>query len=513
MSRSDTSHPAIECVAVSKSFGSIQALKPLNFLVEPATIHALVGQNGAGKSTMLGILAGRTAASSGKIFVDGEAVVLGSPRKAKAVGIAAIYQELTIVPQLSAVANVFLGQTLSYQGVLSERAMRVRFRQWCERFGVQIQPDILASSLSVATQQMIEIMRALEADARIVLFDEPTASLAPHERAALFGMMRELKAAGKTLILVSHNLEEVLDIADDITVFRNGEMIRSDTRSAWSKSSLVDAMLGEPVEDVYQARLRRDVPQRSHDILTAEDVSVPGAISDVSVSIRHGEVLGIGGLVGSGRSTLLRALAGLETGSTGRLWINGKAVPWPRSPREARTLGLALVPEDRKGQGLVLGMTSMENIALAGMARSAKWGVISENRMRELSSQASTPLRLDVKRIREPVVNLSGGNQQKALFARWRYYPPTVLLIDEPTRGVDVGAKSEILNAIRAFAEEGVGVALVSSEFEEIVSLADRVVILAEGRQVDLLDTTQRRISVEAILHAAFAIGEKHANY
>ena len=496
---------AVRCRGVEKTYGAIRALHPVDLDVQPGTIHALVGQNGAGKSTLLGILAGRTRANAGTVEVFGTLEALGDPRTARRVGIVAIYQELTIVPAQSAVANVFLGQTISRSGLLSEQAMRQRFVDLAHRLDVRIAPDAEARTLSVADQQILEIMRAVQSEARIILFDEPTAALAPAERTALFRLMRDLRANGHTMLYVSHNLDEVLDISDDVTVFRNGRLIASAAVAEWSKPKLVGAMLGEDVGDIYHRRLGRR-PAGDRELLRAEDVDVPGAIGGVDLSLMPGEVVGIGGLVGSGRTTLLRALAGLEVTATGNLWIDGKKRPWPRTPHAARGLGIALVPEDRKLQGLVLGMSAMENIALPRLRDSKRYGLLSDERMRGSAEGVSRLFRLDPSRLRHPVHQLSGGNQQKALLARWRYCRPKVLLVDEPTRGIDIGAKGEILDCLRAFADDGIGVVIVSSELEEIVAVADRVLVLAEGRLVGHLDAGRGEVSVAAILNEAFRV-------
>jgi ABC-type sugar transport system ATPase subunit len=500
---------AISCHGVEKTFGAIRALHPVDLDVPEGTIHALVGQNGAGKSTLLGILAGRISATAGTVEVFGHREPLGDPRASRNAGVVAIYQELTIVPALSAVANVFLGQTLSAGGLLSESAMRRRFLALTQRLGVHIQPQVEARSLSVADQQILEIMRAVQSEARIILFDEPTAALAPAERDALFRLMRDLREQGHTMLYVSHNLDEVLSLADAITVFRNGRKVATGEAGVWTKLKVVEAMLGEEVGDIYHRRPGRGVSSGKA-LLRAEAVTVPGAITEVDLTLAPGEVVGIGGLVGSGRTTLLRALAGLEPAATGRLWIGGEARRFPVTPLAARALGIALVPEDRKAQGLVLGMSAMENITLAKLGNVTQFGLLSDERMRSAAERVSRLFRLDPSRLPHPVHQLSGGNQQKALLARWRHCRPRILLVDEPTRGIDIGAKGEILDALRAFADDGIGVVIVSSELEEVVAIADRVLVLAEGRPAGRLDAQHADITVAAILNQAFQVEKLH---
>ncbi|NUB45832.1 sugar ABC transporter ATP-binding protein [Fertoebacter nigrum] len=506
---SATISPAVRLKGVSKTFGPIQALKPVNLDIAAGTIHALVGQNGAGKSTTLGILAGRISATTGDVEIGGARVDLGDPRRARAAGVVAIYQELTIVPALSAVANVFLGQPLSRGYLLSEGAMQSRFAELAGRLGVSIPTDAEARSLSVADQQTLEILRAIQANARIILFDEPTTALAQPEREALFKVMRDLRAEGHTLIYVSHNLDEVLGISDAITVFRNGSLIETRPTQAWTKAQLVTAMLGEEMGDIYHrrpaSRLRDGEPA-----ISVRDIALPGAIGEIGFSVRAGEILGVGGLVGSGRSSLLRALAGLEHRSSGQIEIAGREVAWPRTPRAARALGIALVPEDRKHQGLVLGMTAADNVTLPKLRAIARSGLIDNQLAAEVAADATRAFGFDPKRLFAPVGTLSGGNQQKVLLARWAFDRPKVLLVDEPTRGIDVGAKAEILDALRAFAEEGLAVIMVSSELEEICALADRVIVMSEGRQVDHIDASRAELSVHRILNSAFGVERHH---
>jgi ABC-type sugar transport system ATPase subunit len=508
---------AIAVAGVSKRYGATAALTGIDLDVPAGTIHALVGENGAGKSTLLGILAGRVEPTEGEVRVFGEPATFGSPRAAHAAGIVAIYQELTIVPALSAVANVFLGQTLARHGLLSERVMRERFRALCERLNVSIAPDVPARRLSVADQQLLEIMRALQAQARIILFDEPTAPLAPPEREGLFRVMRDLRADGVTMLFVSHNLDEVLDLADDVTVFRDGRRTQSGPAAEQTKTSLIAAMLGDAGHDAVAASatdgsgtVRRRRAARS-ELLRVQDVTVRGALAGARLTVHAGEIVGIGGLVGSGRSTLLRALAGLVRPAEGEMFVAGVPVRWPRTVRESLRHGIALLPEDRKDQGLVLGRSAMENITLAALDKVARGTVISERSMRRAATAAAEPYGFDPRRLDETARNLSGGNQQKLLLARWAHRPPRVLLADEPTRGIDVGAKAEILDTLRGLAAQGLAVVLVSSELEEVAAIADRVVVLSHGRHAGELDGAERPITVKDILHVGFEVREIHA--
>ena len=362
---------AVSFRGVGKRFGATVAVEAVSLDIAAGTVHAFVGENGAGKSTLLGMLAGRIALTEGEIEVFGQTLITGNVRSSRAAGVVAIYQELTIVPDLSACANVFLGQTRSRLGFLAEQSMRRRFKELCARLGVDIPAEVLAGRLSVANQQILEILRALQSDARILLLDEPTSALAPPEREALFQRIRELRANGVTVLLVSHNLDEVLAIADAVSVCRDGRLVRSAPTTKWTKSGLVAAMLGHAVAASEKRKSRRvgDL------LLRVEKITVPGKIENISVAVSVGEIVGLGGLVGSGRTTALRALCGLEPNSSGRIWIDGKERRWPTSPAHALDLGLALIPEDRK-QGLVLGMPAQENIVLADLNATARAGFV-----------------------------------------------------------------------------------------------------------------------------------------
>jgi ABC-type sugar transport system ATPase subunit len=507
-----------------KTFGGTRALKGVSMTIAAGTVHALVGENGAGKSTTLGVLAGRIAPTSGRVDVFGTELHYGHPRYSRRHGVVAIYQELTIVPALTAEANVFLAGPLSRGGVLNEREMRARYIALCKRMDIPPLPaGTLARDLSVADQQILEIMRALVSDARIILFDEPTASLAVSEREALFRLMRALRAEGVTMVLVSHNLDEVLDIADVITVFRDGMLTVSEDRAHFTKAILVEAMIGKSGDDRLITEMLED-PGEHHPIakyhdaskrraetpmLAASGVTVPGCITDVEIEVRPGEVVGVGGLVGSGRSTLLRALAGLTPTASGRMWIDGKEVPWPRTVRRALRYGIALIPEDRKTQGLVMPMRVMDNIALSDFRSLTRAGFLSTRAVERSTAASGAAFGLASNRLQDQAWQLSGGNQQKLLLARWKHLTPRILLADEPTRGIDVGAKAEILRSLEEMAQDGLGIVIVSSELEEVVAVADRVVVLSEGQHVGSLDGADGDITTSEILNMAFRVQQQ----
>jgi ABC-type sugar transport system ATPase subunit len=497
---------------VSKTYGATHALRDVTLDLAAGRVHALVGENGAGKSTCLGMAAGRVAPTSGTIEVAGEPLRPGDPRASRRAGVCAIYQELTIAPALSAQANVFLGNTEARFGVLREGAMRDRYLSLCEELGVQAHPDTPAGSLSVADQQMLEIMRAVLVDARALLFDEPTASLAETERVALFALIERLKRKGVAIALVSHNLDEVLEHSDDITVFRNGAAVASLAVDSWTKGELVGAMLGAEAETSPLARTLAGRPAESRDgksgapVLRVEGMSSPGRIHDVSFELRHGEILGIAGLVGSGRSSLLRALAGLDPAVTGQMTLHGRELRMRGGVRRARRAGIALLPEDRKHQGLALRMTSADNVVLGEYGPIAKLGWLSDRPLRRAANDAAASVAFDTRRLRDPAGDLSGGNQQKLMLARWKYTDHTVLLADEPTRGVDVGARRQILASLEEMVAAGRSMIVVSSDLEEIVALSDRVLVMVGGQVRQTLDASLEPVSVESILNEIFAV-------
>ena len=502
-----TTVAAVSVEGVDKSFGAARVLRDIHLDLTPGEIHAFVGSNGAGKSTLLGVLAGRLSATAGGVKVFGTDLEPGSPRASRAAGIAAIYQELTIVPALSAQANVFLGHEMVTGTVLDERGMRQAYQDLCQSLGVACRRDVSAGTLSVAEQQMLEIMRALTLDARLILLDEPTASLAEAERATLLSLMGKLRERGVTQVIVSHNLEEVLAIADRVWVFRDGELTETRPAGEWSKQALVEAMLGAELEMVEFRDTRTTLEEQDVPLLRVEDVVVPGRVHGVTLTVRHGEVLGIGGLVGSGRTSLLRALAGLEPKSSGRIWINGVERSWPRNVRAALRLGVALIPEDRKGTGLVLQASAVENVVMGDQRSVSRWGVKRPRVWRASAKAALRPLAFDTARLGERTGNLSGGNQQKQLVARWFHAPPLLLLADEPTRGIDIGAKTDVLAAIAGQATGQTGVILVSSELEEVLALSNRVVVLGAGQVVTELDQADHELTVKEVLSSAFNTG------
>lgn len=509
------SGPAVSFRAVSKRFGATHALRDASLDIGAGTVHALVGANGAGKSTCLGVLAGRIAPDAGTVLVHDRPIPYGDPRGCRRIGISAIYQELTVIPALSALANVFLGDPPARLGVRADAAARRVYRDLRDRLGAGPPPDATAGDLAVADQQLVEIMRGLAADSRVLLFDEPTAALAWHERVLLLDLFRSLRATGLTVVLVSHNLDEVLKVSDEVTVFRDGSIVESRTTPQWTKKDLVDAMLGPATKSRLADELRTGghadpatgTRVATRPLLQVTGLRVPGVLHGVDLTIHSGEIVGVGGLVGSGRTTLLRSLAGLEPRARGELQLTGSTTAMPRSVRAARRAGIGLLPEDRKRQGLVPQMSAASNAVLADLDSVSRFGVLSRKRTRAVVANSLARFRFPVNRLNERADHFSGGNQQKLLFARWLAKPPRLLLVDEPTRGIDIGAKQEILTVLEDLAAAGTGVVVVSSELEEVAALSHRVYVLSEGHCVGELNRATGPITTDAILRAAVRSG------
>ncbi|MEU6749146.1 sugar ABC transporter ATP-binding protein [Spirillospora sp. NPDC046719] len=504
--------PALEIRSVTKVFGGTVAVGDVSLTIGAGTIHSFVGENGAGKSTLLGMLAGRLAPTRGEIRAFGSGIGGASPRAARAAGIVAIYQELTIIPTMSAMANVFLADPDRRSTVLDRARMRRRFAELARQVGSAADPDEPARDLSVAERQLLEVMRALDAHARVIVFDEPTAPLPPTARERLLRLMGRLRDQGVTVIFVSHHLDEVLAVSDEVTVFRDGRVVASRPGGRWTRDRLIEAMLGE---DAAQ-RLRSAAPGgrpgagEREEVLAFSGITVAGAVDDVSLTLRRGEILGVAGLVGAGRSTLLRAIAGLEPGATGRMTVHGAPGPVPRSVRHALRLGIGLLPEDRKELGLVGGMTAADNIAMGRIGAAARLGWTTRAATAAAVRDLAARFGVRPEYLSRPARTLSGGNQQKLLLARWALRRPAVLLADEPTRGVDVGAKRQIRDSLRALADDGMSVVMVSSEHEELLESADRLIVLAEGRVTAELDNSAGRARESDVLTAAFAREPRH---
>lgn len=499
---------ALVCENIRRNFGGVRALKGVSVAFEYGAVHGLVGANGAGKSTLLGVLSGKVVPSAGRVTdSEGRHLRFGDPIASRAMGIGIVHQELTTLASRTALENVFLGCLRSKWGVVCKREMLARFVELSEIVGVDIDPSARCGSLSISDQQALEIMRALDGDRRVLILDEPTAALAAEQRRHLFKAVERIASAGTAVILVTHNLDEVLAECDTISVMRNGELVQSRPAARWTKEGLVEAMLTRDLASTERSMpARRSFAGEGTPLLSVEGLSV-GRVRDASFSVFPGEILGIGGLVGSGRSSLLRALSGSGGRvGCGRLVVRGEAVRIPSTPSEAIRLGIMMVPEDRKDQGLVLSMSCLDNASFASWRQLSEAGIIRRARQRAATRKYLEAVGfVQFDRLNLRVGQLSGGNQQKIVLAKWLCRNPSILLCDEPTRGIDVGAKGEILTFLRGLADGGLSVIFVSSELEEVVSVSDRVLVMANGEIIGEL--SDREISEANILRVAFGKG------
>ncbi|KRF30855.1 sugar ABC transporter ATP-binding protein [Yonghaparkia sp. Soil809] len=475
---------ALEVTRLSKSYPGVNALRGVSLQVRSGEVHGLVGENGAGKSTLLKSIAGAVPFDSGSVRVLGTDLVGGNPRQAAEAGLAMIYQELTIVPELSASDNVHLGDPPRRFGVVDRRRVDAQFREAAARIGLQVAPRAKAGSLSTANQQLLEIVRAMVSERRLVIMDEPTASLGPEDIGRLHAVIRGLRETGHAVVYVSHDLDAVLDICDAVTVLREEEVVESRPAAEWTKPALIRSMLGGVELD--SAGAGESATTAGDAVLSVRGLRAPGVRLD-ELDVAAGQIIGVAGLVGSGRSRLLRALAGALLIDEGRCEIRGERRTWPRSPAAAWRLGIAMAPEDRKLQGLVLDQSAAWNIALGDFSGAAGRGPVTLDRLRAGVRAAAEAMAFSASRLVVAAGTLSGGNQQKLMLARLMNRSVSVLLLDEPTRGIDIGAKAHVFTAMREIADSGRTVIWSSSEIEEVLEHSDRVLVVAGGRVIDEL--------------------------
>lgn len=485
--------------AVTKRYPGVTALDAVDLTVEAGTVHAVVGENGAGKSTLLKLIAGALRPDGGRILWDGAAVQFAVPRDALRRGITVIYQELALVPRLGATANIFLGMERTRGGVLDHDAMRETATRVLAELGLFIDPDVPVGALSVAQRQLVELARALVRDARLVALDEPTAALTAHEVAHLAAQVEWLTAKGIAIVFVSHRLEEVRRLAGTITVLRDGRRVWTGSASEVDEAGLIRRMVGR---DVEHQRLSPGRAPEPTPLLEARGLTREPAFRNVSLSLRRGEILGLGGLVGAGRTEVARALAGIDAWDAGTVVLDGTPYA-PRSPRDAAARGVVYFPEDRMHQGLVLGMRVRENVTLPTLARFTRGGVVQRAPERETARQSVTAVDLKPPDPERVTATLSGGNQQKVVLAKWLLAEADVLLFDEPTRGVDIATKADLHRRIRALADAGKAVLVISSELPELLALADRVLVMREGSPAGELSGDD--LSAERVLTMALA--------
>lgn len=489
--------PIITLESVGKSYGGTSVLRDISLTLAPGQIHGLLGENGAGKSTLLKILGGAIAADAGSVTFDGEPVRISSPRDAIELGVSLIAQELALIPKRSVLENVFLGRWSNTAGFARVREDRATLEALIEQTGFDLDLDVPVSSLPLGKAQQVEILKALARGSKVLCLDEPTAALGEADTANLIRVLKQLAADGTTIVIVSHFLEEILELADSITVLRDGNQIITDDAAGYDAAKLVELMVGRAVDALVRTPL--PVPADAQVVLTATGLN-NDRISDITLEVRRGEILGLVGLMGSGRSETLNAIFGADRVQSGEVTVNGRTVR-RNSVRAAIKAKLALVPESRKDQGLVLGRSASDNVALPSLGKRQFASFIRRRTEAEVVSAAITKVDIRGKVLKASVGALSGGNQQKALFAKWLVDPPEVFLIDEPTRGVDIAAKVNIHNLILELAEAGTAVVVASSELEEVISLSHRLAVMKQGRIVAEFD---RSASTSEIMSAAF---------
>jgi rhamnose transport system ATP-binding protein len=473
------SQPLLSLQHASKAFGAIRALEDVSIELRGGEVHALVGENGAGKSTLVKILGGVHLPDAGTLSIGGTDVVLAGPAAARDAGIAIIYQEPIMFPDLTVAENIFIGrQPLRAARRIDRGAMDAQASAIFERLGVPIDPERIARGLSIAEQQIVEIAKALSLDARVIVMDEPTAALSAVEVERLFGVVETLRAGGAAVLFISHRLEEVFEACARVTVFRDGRLVLSRELEGLTPDDLVRAMVGR--------ELPERVPQEQSigdPVLQIERLTREGVFVDVSFEVRAGEIVALAGLVGAGRSEVARAIFGVDRYDGGRVLLRGKTLR-RASPTAAMDAGIGLVPEDRRQQGLVMEMSIGRNIALASLRRLRRLGFIRSASERRFARDWATRLQVKYGRLASPMTSLSGGNQQKVVLAKWLGRQPSLLIVDEPTRGIDIGTKAEVHRLLEELAGQGVAVLVISSELPEVLRLANRILVMREGRLV-----------------------------
>jgi len=489
--------PALELSRIAKAFGAVIALTNGTLALNAGSIHALVGENGAGKSTLVKIIAGLYQRDGGDFRLSGETVDFTSTAQSKAAGIAVIYQEPTLFPDLSVTENIFMGrQPLRSFGRIDRARMHEEALGLFARLGVRIDPDRPTLGLSIADQQIIEIAKAISLDAQVLVMDEPTAALSGVEVERLFAVARSLRDEGRALLFISHRFDEVFDLCDTVTVMRDGAYISTSPIADTTVEEIVRQMVGRDVTTLF--------PKTEHpignDVLVVDALNQPGVFHDISFTVKAGEIVGLAGLVGAGRSEIARAVFGVDPYASGSVRINGKAIP-RRNPAAAMNLGLALVPEDRRKQGLVLESSVARNATMAISGRLRKLGLLFSSTENAAARVWSSRLEVKTASLDTEAGTLSGGNQQKVVLAKWLATNPSILIIDEPTRGIDVGTKSEVHRLLSQLAGEGLGILMISSELPEVLGMADRVLVVHEGHitaEISRADAT-----AESVMFAA----------
>jgi rhamnose transport system ATP-binding protein len=486
----------VELRDVHKSFGGVRALRGVDLVLRRGEVHALVGENGAGKSTLVRILGGVYQAEQGEVLTGGEAVHLHGPADARARGIAVIYQEPTLFPDLDVAENIYMGRQPRNRLGIDWRAMYREVDELLTSFDVAMDARTPVQGLSVADQQLVEIAKALSLDAQVVVMDEPTAALSSREIEQLFGIVRGLRERGVSVLFISHRLEEVFELADVVTVLRDGEHVITAPAAELDASKLIRHMVGRELGELFP----KEAAEIGEPLLEVRGLTSQGVFRDISFTLRRGEILGLAGLVGAGRTEVARALFGIDPLDAGEVLLNGKPATI-KSPSDAVAAGMAFVPEDRQHQGLVLEMAIEQNTTLPILRRLTRLGLIQRRRERDVARKYADRLQVKAAGLDQPATALSGGNQQKVVLAKWLATDPAILILDEPTRGIDIGTKAEVHRIISRLAGQGLAILLISSELPEVLAMADRVLVMHEGRLT--AEFSHEEADQERIMHAA----------
>jgi galactofuranose transport system ATP-binding protein len=494
--------PLLEMTNITKSFPGVRALLGANLKVNKSEVHALVGQNGAGKSTLIKILTGAYQRDAGSILFNGQEVDFTSPHAAQHAGLSTIYQEVNLVPLRTVTENIFLGREKKRFGLLEWRKMNQEATELLERFDVHIDVTQPLGSYNIAIQQMVAIARAVSVNAKLVVMDEPTSSLDEREVEVLFNVIRQLKREGVSVIFITHRLDELYKVCDRITILRDGRTVYESAMQDLGKLELVSRMIGKKLDEVAsegQTAFEKRDAVAAKPLLEATNLSRRPKIRDVSVSVKSGEIVGMAGLLGAGRTETARMIFGADGVESGKIKFAGREVRF-RSPADAIRAGLGFCSEDRKVEGIIPQMSVQENLTLALLPAMARAGIVDTAKQEELVKTFIQKLGIKTAGPHQPIRELSGGNQQKVLLARWLCMNPKLLILDEPTRGIDVGAKAEIQKLINELAEQGLGVLMISSELEELSEGCDQVVVLRDGKSVATLE--ENHISEDAMMNA-----------
>ncbi|WP_251423420.1 sugar ABC transporter ATP-binding protein [Veillonella agrestimuris] len=482
---------------IAKAFGSNQVLRDVNITFKKGEVHALMGENGAGKSTLMNILTGIHKADAGTITINGTPRTFPNPREAELNGIAFIHQELNIWPNLTLLENLYLMRPKKNRfGLIDKAAMLKEAEAFCEELGIELPLTAEASTCSVGQQQMTEILRVLMLDAKVVIMDEPSAALTERETATLFSMMRKMKARGVAIVYISHRMEEVFNECDTVTVMRDGHTITTKPIEEITMDEVVRHMVGRSIDEFYPERTTTpgDV------VLSVQNLQPKGFKHDISFDLRKGEILGVAGLMGAGRTEIMRAIFGVDDHHGGTITIHGKTLK-TKKPEAAIKAGIAFITENRKSEGLILDFSIGSNITLPNLSDVCPSHILKTSKLRTFAETLSTKLGVKTQSIDEPASSLSGGNQQKVVIAKWVGKKPSIIIMDEPTRGIDIGAKRDIYDLMNELTNEGVSIIMVSSELPEVIGMSDRVMVIQEGRVAGILD--RQEASPESIMTLA----------